>query len=979
MPWLTSDLEEVKYFHAEFESAANEALIRLGIEKDFVWVHHQRTYGVSVIPDFVLMRVDGGQWLLSIEIKRTLEAVYSTRNQIQAQGYATTNQSLYAPGSNKYFIITNLEDTLLFCLNGTLPPRECLLENGKFKSGRFFPETKEIHRENFIIDMMSICEIVLKQKKVRFEVVWPSVLSDYLNYANSVPSSSNNELDSENWNLVESYFGNENGPYSGLILILRCLMLEYLRGTLLKHNHPKAKELLPLRENKSLDSIARSISAIRKIDFDIIFEEYAPDIYRNIKDKDVEALLSNYIKLLNNPTKRIVELALSRIDSYELIDSLMTSICTIEDQGNRGKVPTDPELARLLAFITITSPNDLVIDPCAGDGSLISAAYERLMNLGSNHDNALSSISGIEADAIAVRLASIRMALKRPATLTPQTKIQIQHGDMFSQAAHISKHTIVLMNPPFKRYEAQDDSTIPIDLKSYYSSVIKDLDGKKGITISGQANLYNYYIEFISKAIKPGTRIGFIIDNKWYHSSYGKSLRNLLLSEFEIEGILEYPHGSFFSSWTIATSILLARRLGEGIEVNKDHNIKFIRSKVDPRESDLELVADAFNNNADWPLDWSCNLINQNDLNADNGWKGFFASPLLNDFRLEEWPTLGSLFQFGRRGSLNKEEGGIKVFEFPFNISDYGPRRTRMDNKKRRFQTQVDRQLNNIENQTLKNLADKIPIEYRGYAIKNSNGMSSYILSEEDVLKQPTLEPPIIREKNAIYFSEKRVKWGDTQKSAISQLRSNTEVNDYISQIENIVNLNENTLTEQERFIGLCEPTAGELILPRKVRSGHRIHINKYAFDPDGRQVRISSNFITYGNCINDATIELSREQATLIISAFLMSSFGQLQFEIEGYNREGMLALEKQQFDRMKIFDPRWVRTENRALIIDAFLKLPYPIMNDKLTIEQKEKIHLDQLFASEIANKHPQFDENELLNEVHCALDEWLEARRS
>src|SRR5579859_1425306 len=109
MSWLNYTQDEVRYFHPEFESAANEALRIAGLQHTHEWIHHIRTPGSTVIPDFVLQRKAGHQWLLAFEIKRRPEGVQSTRNQIQAKGYAETNQHLYPSMAPKYFAISNLE------------------------------------------------------------------------------------------------------------------------------------------------------------------------------------------------------------------------------------------------------------------------------------------------------------------------------------------------------------------------------------------------------------------------------------------------------------------------------------------------------------------------------------------------------------------------------------------------------------------------------------------------------------------------------------------------------------------------------------------------------------------------------------------------------------------------------------------------------------------------------------------------------
>jgi len=113
-------------------------------------------------------------------------------------------------------------------------------------------------------------------------------------------------------------------------------------------------------------------------------------------------------------------------------------------------------------------------------------------------------------------------------------------------------------------------------------------------------------------------------------------------------------------------------------------------------------------------------------------------------------------------------------------------------------------------------------------------------------------------------------------------MRANAQVSAYIGEVENIVNLTEAVLPREMLWTVLREPVAGELIVPRKTRTGHWVHVNPFAFDLAQRQVRISSNFIAYRECLAiDPASELTRETSTRLIAAFLVSSFGHFFFEL--------------------------------------------------------------------------------------------------
>jgi hypothetical protein len=280
MSWLRYSDDEVTRFHAEFESAGLVALDELGLAEGYLWTHHVRAQGATVIPDFVLVERVSGRWIVAFELKRTRDSVYSTRFQIQAKGYADINQDRFPLQRPKFFSISNLEITQLFALHGGRPPRECRIEGGFFDSGRFLPETGAIHRRKFIDDLKAMTERWLSAAPVSYESVWPAILRDFINRSSAITPTAQLllvEPTTPGWNLVRDYFGSDLPIDSARVFLLRCLMAEYLRGLLIRYEHPLAAALTPVRE--TAESLARTIAGLRAIDFSVVFEAEAPDLY----------------------------------------------------------------------------------------------------------------------------------------------------------------------------------------------------------------------------------------------------------------------------------------------------------------------------------------------------------------------------------------------------------------------------------------------------------------------------------------------------------------------------------------------------------------------------------------------------------------------------------------------------------------------------------------------------------------------------
>ena len=979
MPWLRNSDDEVLVFHPAFFAAAQEALISLGLHTRYSWEHHLRTPGMQTIPDYVLIDNQNNRaWVLAIEIKRTSSAVFSSRFQGQAKEYAESNRDRYRPNTPRYFMLTNLENTLLFALNGELPAQCCLLQNGSFASGIFQPGTAAMHRQQFITHLCEIVQIITLPGTPIYDSVWPTIVENWNQFSNGLNVTNAMLIPppaTGAWNTVRDYFSNvTNNVDAARVFLLRALMIEYLRGMLLRHGHPLAGTIPALQADRY--ALANAIEALRQVDFANLFDDYSSALYRGLAAGSSEnAHLRSYLNTILTGTPRMVESAQRRVDSVSLIDQLFVSLYSRQTADLYGKVQTDPELGLLLAWLTIEHGNARVIDPCCGDGMLLSAAFDRLSALGTAANNAFTQLGGIEIDPVLSRLSAIRLAIKEPAALTTISGPQIVYGDLFSNREYISQSDIILMNPPFKRYEAQDGRPIPQELRNHFSQAIQSIDRHSPTTLAGQPNLFNYYVEFVGKSARPGAVLGIILDNRWYDNQYGQALREFILRNFDILCIVGYPHCAFFENNTIATTIVVLRKR---IEATVQHQVQFVTCSVDPRSANLDQLSQALYNSGEWPTDWSCRRVLQNDLTAEIGWAANFYTPATTSQLYDTWPTLGALFGQVRRGRLEVEEGGVSSLGFPFTNNPFKDRRGPAPTTGRSgmFVTSRVRALTAAEKTALTNSARTIPDDFRGYAIKNADDLNGYELNVESVSVCQTIEPPRLRGMPQL-FQRNRSDWTAEHALAMTDMRNHPQVGQFIQSFEDIVNLTPPVLPIENIWVILREPFAGELIVPRKLRGGHRVHINPFAF-ANGRQVRISSNFLSYRNCnCGDPALGLSAETATRLIAAFLVSSFGQLQFEENGTNREGCCAIEKDGLNRIRVFDPRYVRPAQRQGILNAFAQLPYPIDSTCLSAGQPERNQLDRLWGEEMIARNPALNIDTILNSVHVRLDERLRMR--
>ncbi|MFX0209015.1 MAG: class I SAM-dependent DNA methyltransferase, partial [Candidatus Hodarchaeota archaeon] len=419
---------------------------------------------------------------------------------------------------------------------------------------------------------------------------------------------------------------------------------------------------------------------------------------------------------------------------------------------------------------SVRNSTDTVCDPCCGDGILLEAAYNRLRELGRTHQDTISAISGFECDELLARLAFSRLVLKEPAAIQENQQISIFCENMFDQSDMSSN--VILMNPPFMRYERMRWD-IPNELKQHYADSISSVKGSPSIAVTGQQNLFVYYVEYVISTVALGCRLGIILDNRWYHNQYGKSLRNFILQNCEIDALVEYPFQNLFADRRIATSILICRKSNE---FDPSHKVKFIRIKSDLANLRMQDVNIATSTDEFSDSEISCKTISQSELRADTGWKGYFGNPLSHNY-LEHLTPLTDLFDFSRRGSLQKEEGGMSPLGFPWSNQTYG-----RDASGKSLSTEQNRRLNE--------LAQRIPELFKGFAINNADVPQNYILTVEDVLREPTIELNWHRGRQE-FRGRRKTKGILEEQRTLSTLSRNPHIGRFIETFKQYKGLNE--------------------------------------------------------------------------------------------------------------------------------------------------------------------------------------------
>jgi hypothetical protein len=989
MSWLSYSDDEVKRFHPAFEIIAHDCLKAAKLDESYEWVHHDAS-SKGGIPDYILQETATRRWILVVEIKKTRAAVSSSSQyRRQAHSYAIENKNRFRATSPFLYCLTNLEQTQLFGANDQadlgVSPNARLVQN--WNHGEFDLTSVTDHKKKFAKHLSELISLAMNARSpLNYQLNFPSVW-DTLELAGTQVGS----LLPKTWSggKFSSWFSTfEDNDAKGLLLVVQCLLAEWIVYQSEQHGHPNKASLIHLKQNKSKtknkNHVADVIDRILKIDFeDVLGGALAP---LNIRGLSNSAVL-NALSLITGEIQQLqFDKLTDLVGNSGLPDLLFDVLQERVQRSRRGTVQTDPELANVAATLAIygRAQKETIIDPCAGIGNLVTAAYNARNGL--SHSDNIQSIIAIEIEPIQSALAGLQLLMQAPSAASKTDRPVIICDSVSNSYSYIEKADIVLLNPPYKRYE-EDSDPLPSGYRAHLEKVICAIKGKKPITTSGQSDLYNHYVELVISSMAIGARGVFILNNKWMNTKTTLPLRKLLINECTVEALIQYPHSDFFKGHMIATSLLIFEK-GKPTDNATFH---FVRCLEDLRSTSVtNLAQSVYGGHQTDKIKVATHKyseLERQTLKTKYGsWRTLFSPPECLDV-LSKLPLLTQHFESVVQGRLERDEVS-SVISFPFRNWEVKGTKGK-DVPSCKFIAGEDKEGPKgalIHNATLKaitNAAKNIPDEYRGYAIKVSHKMGdtlnyeltsdNFSHSYKDGSSDAVIEPPDLR-KEAWNQGTKKAKWNTTFESSLQAMRSHPTVGKFINLVENQLGLD--TRPAKVTWEDLLRPCAGEIILLRSFRTGWRAHLNPLAFKPKSKQLRVSSNFYSFRNISTSTEKDscVDREEAARVVLAFLLSSFGQIQFEFYGENREGLRKCEKGTcIENVHAPHPASIDKKTRTEISKLINELPCPIDCEAHPHSEPKRRELDLLIGAHllgIDKKHPKVVD--FVNSTSASLDE-------
>jgi len=256
--------------------------------------------------------------------------------------------------------------------------------------------------------------------------------------------------------------------------------------------------------------------------------------------------------LLASVVQQIEQIPMEDRDTKgDLYEYMLSKLSTA---GTNGQFRTPRHIIKMMVELLAPGPREMICDPACGTGGFLVAAAEYLrelqdsegqtvLNAPGNREHFNSEMfHGFDFDATMLRIGSMNLMLHG----IEDPKIEARDSLSEDHAGVEEAFTMILANPPFKG--SLDKSTVAKDLSKIISTTKTEL----------------LFIALFLRLLKKGGRGAVIVpDGVLFGSSKAhKDLRQILVEEHKLDGVISMPSGVFKPYAGVSTAILLFTKVG---------------------------------------------------------------------------------------------------------------------------------------------------------------------------------------------------------------------------------------------------------------------------------------------------------------------------------------------------------------------------------------------------------------------------------
>ena len=390
--------------------------------------------------------------------------------------------------------------------------------------------------------------------------------------------------------------------------------------------------------------------------------EIAPIFQTDIFDEIIQ-FSDNLSMLLQDANNFFINLYIENLNE-DIISNLYQMFIPLEEKKKLGQIYTPQDIAQMMVTLTVQNPDDVVLDPACGCGTLLHKVYYRLKNLKLeannplNHKDLLSQIWGIEINPFPAQIAMMSLAFMDISKITQVSGILLEDflnigplKNYFVKSRNFitgkvitrempKKFDVIIANPPYIKQELIPNKKImmknlPIFAsyreKNTISDYLKKKTQKIKLDLTGKTDYYGFFLWYSYYFLRDQGRLCFLIPNKWMDVEYGKKLKQFIIENFKIITVIGFNR-NVFENAQVSTVILILQKEKDNFK-RKHHYVKFINIiDVEGRQKLESLVNSSLRPIFKAEIDWKeyifknenkslhCTYIRQDHLNYSEKW-----------------------------------------------------------------------------------------------------------------------------------------------------------------------------------------------------------------------------------------------------------------------------------------------------------------------------------------------------------------------
>jgi hypothetical protein len=268
---------------------------------------------------------------------------------------------------------------------------------------------------------------------------------------------------------------------------------------------------------------------------------------------------------------------------HDLLGRIFHEFLPLETRKRLGTFYTRPQAADILAGLAIDKPDEKVLDPACGSGTLLVSAYRRkiLVGKGRPHKKLVEEeITGVDIMPFAAHLAALNLTMQSPLEPTDRTRIgtgnslnltpgdevgsvvkwlQVFGGDIMGvdidqplakgEVFKLQPVDLVIMNPPFTRKE-----NLTPGMKSIQWAFL------------GDQNYWAYFIPLADSLLKKKGKIAAVLPRDFFRGEYSRAVREYLFSKnaYHLKYVVKTTKDWAFSENALFRDYLIILEKGDG-------------------------------------------------------------------------------------------------------------------------------------------------------------------------------------------------------------------------------------------------------------------------------------------------------------------------------------------------------------------------------------------------------------------------------